>query len=126
MTVDERLEALLNRFGQTIEDLPKPTNQNYAYPHEDRYAATSAALEWNDVLYLHNLYLADYICHLADVINRMETAMETAIRWYPCECCEYGFTNEYWAKTCPCYKDGEYEESGFRIADKLLVDEQED
>ena len=61
-----------------------------------------------------------------DVIDRMEAALETAARWYPCECCEYGFTDDYWKKRCPCYKNEEYEESGFRIADKLLTDEMED
>lgn len=126
MTADERIEKLLNRYGQTIADLPKPTEEDYAYEEEHRKAAMEAAMKWSRVNYSAGSFLRDYICHLADVIDRMEAALETAARWYPCECCEYGFTDEYWAKTCPCYKGGEYEESGFRIADKLLVDEQEE
>lgn len=140
MTAGEKIEKLLNRYGQTIADLPKSADNDWStHVYESRHLinAKKAALvfamdEWQDadaipeIRYEVEEYLLDYICHLADVIDRMEAALETATRWYPCECCEYGFTDEYWAKTCPCYKGGEYEESGFRLADKLLVDEQED
>ena len=153
MTADERIEKLLNRYGQTIADLPAGEmihqgviHQVYGQPNqygflpkiygEERSSAALIAacqyhhLEERKIEYLgvvnRLIVYEDYICHLADIIDRMEAALETATRWYPCECCEYGFTDDYWAKTCPCYKGGEYEESGFRIADKLLIDEQED
>lgn len=140
MTADERIERLLNRFGQTISDLPKPADNDWSwaiYGTEHLRNAKKEALafimdEWRDIDEAPEIrhevedFLLDYICHLADVIDRMEAALETAARWYQCECCEYGITDECWAKTCPCYKNGEYEESGFRIADKLLTDEIED
>lgn len=125
MTADERIEKLLNRFGQTISDLPKANGTDYAYDYNTRKCTVAASINFAAST-IKSRHLTDYICHLADVIDRMEAALETAARWYPCECCEYGFTDEYWAKTCPCYKNGEYEESGFRIADKLLTDEIED
>lgn len=140
MTAEERIEKLLNLYGQTIADLPKSADNDWSthvYEFRHLISAKKAALvfwmdEWQDtdavpeIRYEVEECLLDYICHLADIIDRMDAALETATRWYPCDRCEYGFTDEYWAKTCPCYKDGEYEESGFRIADKLLIDEQED
>ena len=83
MTADERIERLLNRFGQTIEDLPK------------RYSATSQAsarkeaakfdLQTRRVVSISPE--SSYICHLADVIDRMEAALETALRIMPCFSC---------------------------------------
>lgn len=132
MTADERIEKLLNHFGQTIADLPKADGMHYVYDYSHRKMAEKTAYKWHKVIgqYFDTIVsvrmINSYICHLADVIDRMEAALETATRWYPCECCGYGFTDDYWKKRCPCYKNEEYEESGFRIADKLLVDEQEE
>lgn len=107
MTADERIEKLLNRFGQTISDLPKAVvNTNdvqMAYSGEHRHRATQAALEWHlpeaadsnmqDVVSVMAC-LKDYVCHLADVIDRMEIALETAVRCTDCGTCEFEHTGE--------------------------------
>ena len=84
MTFDERLEALLNRAGQTIEDLP------YAYNLDADMArhVSNVAFRWfinddsPDGVNLRNLMsipLFQYILHLTDIIDRMETALENVI-----------------------------------------------
>ena len=65
MTPDERLEALLNRAGQTISDLPSPID----YTIEQEELAMEAAADFCGGL-------EAYILHLTDVIDRMETALE--------------------------------------------------
>ena len=81
MTPDERLEALLNRAGQTISDLPKSDGKHLTYNRESRssaehevfaYAKQSGYVDVIDCLAMHQ----DYILHLTDVIDRMETALE--------------------------------------------------
>ena len=81
MTADERLEALLNRAGQTISDLPKSDGKHLTYDRESRssaehgvfaYAKQSGYVDVIDCLAMHQ----DYILHLTDVIDRMETALE--------------------------------------------------
>ena len=72
MTCDERLEQLLNRCGQTISDLPK---QHYA---ENRSMAFDEALKYfggNDPWKASD----EYILHLTDIIDRMETALENVL-----------------------------------------------
>lgn len=106
MTADERIEKLLNRFGQTIEDLPK------------RYSATSQAsarkeaakfdLQTRRVVSISPE--SSYICHLADVIDRMEIALETAARWGDCFVCS-GFGRDCMADN-PCDK--------FKMSDAYL------
>lgn len=102
MTADERIERLLNRFGQTISDLPKSADNCWStHVYESRHliSAKKAALifmmdEWQDadavpeIRYEVEECLLDYICHLADIIDRMEIALETATRWMPCDRCE--------------------------------------
>lgn len=101
MTADERIEKLLNRFGQTIEDLPKSADNCWStnvYESKHLISAKKAALifmmdEWQDadavpeIRYEVEECLLDYICHLADVIDKLEIALETAIRLIPCEKC---------------------------------------
>ena len=95
MTADERIEKLLNRFGQTISDLPKP-RMYWAYTSVHRDKASETALKLHkaddspqafipDTLKL--ICCTDYICHLADVIDRMEAALETAVLWAACITC---------------------------------------
>lgn len=83
---DERLEALLNRAGQTISDLPKGDGQHLIYDRELRKDADKAQREWHgidpngyidviDDLHMHQ----DYILHLTDIIDRMETALENLL-----------------------------------------------
>lgn len=90
LKADERLEKLLNRFGQTIYDLPKPTYKHYAYNAEHNINAAFAARDWeNNESFPAVSDFTDYICHLADVIDRMETALETAALAIDCGQCEY-------------------------------------
>lgn len=69
MTPDERIENLLNRAGQTISDLPK------RYEQEHRNTAFDAADHFGGSLSMTQNF-EDYILHLTDVIDRMETALE--------------------------------------------------
>lgn len=105
MTADERLEAALNRFGETLEGLPRPDWPiQGAYRTETRWAVTREALrfryeedrpdlqEWmaEDAMEHGNLngdLLADYACHLSDIIDKLETALDTASRWIQCDAC---------------------------------------
>jgi len=89
MTADERIEKLLNRFGQTISDLPKPSEEGegYAYEFEHRNSALEAALYWTKANSSNPFSkIIDYICHLADVIDRMEIALETALTQFGNDC----------------------------------------
>lgn len=72
MTCDERIEALLNRAGQTISDLPK------RYEQEHRNTAFDAADHFGGSLCMTQNF-EDYILHLTDVIDRMETALGNVI-----------------------------------------------
>lgn len=69
MNCDERLEKLLNRAGQTISDLPKRYEQslrNDAFDAADKFGGSIGM----------TLNFEDYILHLTDIIDRMETALE--------------------------------------------------
>lgn len=92
MTADERIENLLNAFGQTINDLPKAEAPMYAYSREHLGSAILAACRWRGNQSLStSLDCEDYICHLCDVIDRMETALATARRMMGCRGCkDYG------------------------------------
>ena len=81
MTPDERLEALLNRAGQTISDLPKA----YSLSTIEAKDIQETACQWlisegaPEGVALRNLVsipLYQYILHLTDVIDRMEWALE--------------------------------------------------
>lgn len=111
MTPDERIDALLNRFGQTISDLPKPNKVEmgkrcYAYPVNHIFNVSKAVESWEPFEsemptgMIIGRY-KDYICHLADVIDRMEVALETALRVIDCTTCEkiYNYEKEY-CKNC--------------------------
>ena len=127
MTSDERIEMLLNRFGQTIGDLPTPhvcdddpggaIGIKPAYPRQIRCAAANTAVRWHldnadDVRVQDpaaNWACADdYICHLADVIDRMEAALEAATRWAHCGTCEKLYicesANVYGSADCDEYQ----------------------
>ena len=92
MTADERIEKLLNQFGQTISDLPKPTYKYYAYKAEPNLNAAFAARDWeNSESFPSPSDLTDYICHLTDVIDRMEVALETAKFTMDCKLCKTPF-----------------------------------
>lgn len=94
MTADERIEGLLNRFGQTISDLPKADGKHHVYEEYHRKSAKKTVREWHkfdaadliDIVDLLDMH-ASYICHLCDVIDRMEAAIETAAKWSLCGTC---------------------------------------
>ena len=110
MTADERIEKLLNRFGQTISDLP------ITYPPSHRCSARSAAFKWtaeNKPELLKTQFIiigmmSTYVCHLADIIDRMEIALETAAKWGDCSTC---------GNEC-----GECEKCDYQIDDRYLSD----
>lgn len=101
MTADERIEALLNRFGETISDLPNGKDYDWSRPAYDDVhlqSAKKAAYVWMwdeyqdaDIIPMDEIEppLCDYICHLADVIDRMEVALETATRCADCDTCKH-------------------------------------
>ena len=95
MTADERIEKLLNRFGQTISDLPKPENKEYSYGWYKMQHLDKAAIKWGkkDTYFAWDV-VADYACHLCDVIDRLEIALETAVRCTDCGTCEFEHTGE--------------------------------
>lgn len=100
MTADERIEKLLNRFGQTISDLPKAENYKWNDKYEgSKNAASNCVEQWYGHCSLPEEFsdeaLPAYICHLADVIDRMEIALETATECVSCFPCvnAYGHCN---------------------------------
>ena len=85
MTCDERLEKLLNKAGQTISDLPKA----YSLSTIEAKDIQEVACQWfvnegapEGVAFrnLVSIPLYQYILHLTDVIDRMETALENVTR----------------------------------------------
>lgn len=91
MTCDERIEALLNRAGQTISDLPRKEGTAVSEPYstDQMLRANGAAWAW----YMNEFITVDegrrlegrnvaqmYILHLTDVIDRMEEALDNLVR----------------------------------------------
>jgi len=118
MTADERIEKLLNRFGQTISDLPKPDrrlDRLYGpYASETRLNYYHAAREWSGWdSRTPDMAIADYACHLCDVIDRMEIALETATMCASCFRC----SNSDYCDGFSC---------DFRIDDERLSDVSEE
>lgn len=90
MTCDERLEALLNRAGQTISDLPKREGTEASEPYPLSALPKSNGVAWNWYLDIgtdmddydstrSKMVLKLYILHLTDIIDRMEIALENVI-----------------------------------------------
>lgn len=78
MVADEQIEKLLKQFGQTMSDLPLSyKGWDYAYPHDVRKKAKETSYKWGDSVNKVD-HQADYICHLEDVIDRMEIALRIA------------------------------------------------
>ena len=86
---DERLEALLNRAGQTISDLPKRegTEASEPYPLYACSKANSAVWKWyldiddmDDYDSTRSKFVLKlYILHLTDIIDRLETALDNQV-----------------------------------------------
>lgn len=71
MTADERIERLLNKAGQTIEDCP------FFYTKEQRSLAKEAVRKrMRSGLFVTVADYQDYILHLTDVIDRLEWALD--------------------------------------------------
>ena len=78
-------ENLLNEAYNTIDDLPKQTEEDFAYSIEEMQSASDWAFAWSDAVdedadsdiqndARSKVYL-EYICRLADEINVLETAL---------------------------------------------------
>lgn len=117
MTADERIEKLLNRFGQTISDLPKPeeSNKYYTYSWHTKQNLHKAARKWDGIDNNHFSWdvVGDYACHLCDVIDRLEIALETAARMTTCGTCANEFLEE-------CRSE---EHCNYKVCDWCLRDE---
>ena len=125
MTADERIERLLSRFGQTISDLPNPKDYDWsrsAYDDVHLQSAKKAAYVWMwdeyqdaDIIPMDEIEppLCDYICHLADVIDKLEIALETATRMTTCGTCANEFLEE-------CRSE---EHCNYKVCDWCLRDE---
>lgn len=87
MTSPEKIEEILNRFGQTISDLPKAQTADYAYSKKDIGKAYGIATEWHGRYNSGSLDTGDFICHQSDVIERLVAALETAEKIVSCEYC---------------------------------------
>ena len=88
MTSPEKIEELLNRFGQTISDLPKAQTADYAYSKKDIGKAYGIATEWHGRYNSGSLDTGDFICHQSDVIERLLAALETAEKVASCDYCK--------------------------------------
>ena len=103
MTSPEKIEELLNRFGQTISDLPKNEKTGKEpYRRAKRKMASASACEW----YLkgeitkaklfstaipdecRETILRCFICHQSDVIERLIDALKVAEKTASCEYCK--------------------------------------
>lgn len=92
MTKPEEIEALLNVFGETIKDLPKPIDVLFSGPVYDSNRLIKAKKrclaffmdEWEDTDLIPEIKddmeatFCDYVCHQSDVIERLVRALETA------------------------------------------------
>lgn len=75
MTVDERIEKLLNKVNQTILDLPKvDTNSENYWSQVDTLVETAKKFDSANEDDFYSL--ANYALHLSDVIDRMETGID--------------------------------------------------
>ena len=99
MTSLEKIEEILNRFGQTISDLPSTKDYDWsreAHEVEQMKQAKKMAYVWMwdeyadaDIIPIDEIEppLLDFICHQSDVIERLIKALETAEKIVSCEYC---------------------------------------
>ena len=78
MTLKERIEELLNYFGETLEDLPKGEPSSYAYDRTKIGNACKIATDWHERNNPAGFDTCDFICHQSDVIEKLVKALETA------------------------------------------------
>ena len=120
---DERIEKTLNRAGQTISDLPN----GYLLNAGEAKAIQGVACRWfvdedaPEGVALRNLVsipLYQYILHLTDVIDRLETALENVCgerdyllkEYLGCESCTVGEGARFDEEPClSCENGSEFE-----------------
>lgn len=81
MTSKEKIEQLLNYYGDTLNDLPSPSNDRYAYYPTDLNDACERASGWSfgiTNMRVTESSLADFICHQSDIIEKLVKALESA------------------------------------------------
>ncbi len=95
MTSPEKIEEILNKFGQTISNLPKIKDfKNYGNRDELLNRMISAgknAEEWFNPDNTGEYYeeaLPAFICHQSDVIERLVNALEVAEKVASCDFCK--------------------------------------
>lgn len=80
MTSPEKIEELLQNFGQTLNDLPKLKAGNIAvYDRNKRAEILKVAKKWHGRKDSNFYEIEDFACHQFDVIERLVKALETAI-----------------------------------------------
>ena len=81
MTSKEKIEKLLNYYGDTLNDLPSPSVDRYAYSPADLSNACKQATGWSfgiTNMRVTESSLADFICHQSAVIEKLVKALESA------------------------------------------------
>lgn len=81
MTSKEKIEKLLNYYGDTLNDLPSPSVDRYAHFPTDIKNACEQATGWSfgiTNMRVTESSLADYICHQNDIIGKLVKALESA------------------------------------------------
>lgn len=81
MTSKERIEELLNHYGETLKDLPERPKIGFVYSEENLQDANNMASVWSFGEGFHDcssLVLLDFICHQSNVIEKFVKALETA------------------------------------------------
>lgn len=81
MTSKEKIEKLLNYYGDTLNDLPSPDVDRYAHYPADLNNACERATEWSfgiKNMRVTESSLADFICHQSDIIKKLVKALESA------------------------------------------------
>lgn len=72
---DRRIEELMNRVGGTIDG----TEKNHGQAARDAARSMAESYIMGNRMLLNEINgAAEYICHLADIIDRMETALHNA------------------------------------------------
>lgn len=118
MTFDERLAEL----GVDLSDLPQGDGKHLVYDRTQRIQANRAQREWHGIgeyglvdIVDETRMLEDYILHLTDIIDRMETRLTNVTQerdWLvdlmkmrcACDACEFRDTD---GPECDaCYLDG--------------------
>lgn len=117
MTSPEKIEELLNRFGQTISDLPEVKDfKNYGERDEllnCMLSAEKSVEEWFDADSTDEYYdeaLPAFVCHQSDVIERLVKALEVAEKVASCGYCK--------KREDKCSSSSEFECEGFELEDQ--------